>query len=76
MQFPIGSTVKLAGATGDDQIDYYLGQTLTVQGYEDRQEPMQRGIFVDMHYITVKEYTVIAPDFVVLIVGKYELETA
>jgi len=76
MRFPIGSHVQLVNKTGDDQIDYYIGQTLTVQGYEERQEPMQHGIFVDMHYLTMKEYTVIAPDYSILIVGEYELEVA
>jgi hypothetical protein len=76
MRFPIGSHVRLADYTGDNQIDRYIGQGLTVQDYEERQEPMQRGIFVDMHYLTMREYTVITPDYCVLIVGEYELEAA
>lgn len=35
MQFPIGSQVKLSMYTGDDQIDHYYGQTLTVSEYRE-----------------------------------------
>jgi hypothetical protein len=68
MQFPIGSQVKLAGSTGDDQIDYYEGETLTVKSYTERAEKFNK-----YRTITIKEYEVLTDEGIILIVNEHEL---
>jgi hypothetical protein len=72
MLYPIGSKVKLAALTGDDQIDYYYGQVLTVS------KPMHEiaANYVDRFLSNIDQYEVVTSDGFALIVNEYELEAA
>ena len=74
MQFPIGSTVKLAMWTGDDQIDYYHGQVLTVT--EFRLIPVLASNMPITYEPPIPNYSLLAPDSVVITANEYELEAA
>lgn len=72
MRFPIGSHVRLAGYTGDDQVDYYVGQSLEVSADLWHAEPS----LVNSFYEQIQQYELTAPDGVVVICNADELEEA
>lgn len=73
MQFPIGSQVKLRGYTGDDQIDYYIGQTLIVTTFQGLpyEVPFEKG-----KHSTIPNYTLLTPDDHIISANEDELEAA
>lgn len=66
--FQDGQAVKLSQYTGDDQIDYYYGQTLTIDEYT----PIYRRVSGCDRVI--ENYNVRAPDGVIISCNEYELE--
>lgn len=72
MQFPIGSTVKLSMYTGDDQIDHYYGQALTVSEYREIKYEVPFAARGTMDIIP--NYSLVAPDGIVITANEYELE--
>lgn len=65
--FQSGQSVKLSQYTGDDQIDFYYGQTLTIDEYTPI--TTQRSGY---HH-TIENYNVRASDGVIISCNEYEL---
>lgn len=77
MHFPIGSHVRIADYTGDDQIDYYIGQTLETVGY--REIPViayYTRFHKPVYDPSIPNYDLLAPDGIVITANEYELEAA
>lgn len=78
VQFPIGSTVKLSMYTGDDQIDRYYGQTLTVSEYREIKyfdiERYDGPPFAVRVEKSIPNYSLVAPDGIEITANEYELE--
>lgn len=65
--FQSGQSVKLSQYTGDDQIDFYYGQTLTIDEYTPIPGAVSGcGI--------IPNYNVRASDGVIISANEYELE--
>jgi hypothetical protein len=67
MQFQVGSKVRLANYTGDDQIDEYYGQELEVIAYTPI-PPQLSG-----YHTAIPNYELLTPDYHVISANEYEL---
>lgn len=69
-RFTIGQSVKLSQYTGDDQIDFYYGQTLQVTDDLWHAEPSH----VNSFFQQMQQYEITTPDHQIIVCNEYELE--
>lgn len=72
--FQSGQSVKLSQYTGDDQIDFYYGIILEVVEYTPIRHREPDGTSGEMLTMMIPNYTLVAPDGIVISANEYELK--